>query len=173
MSDNEQVASGAELRRKARPFLKCPSGNVYQVYRPKASTVLKSGELPENFLTTSLIAMEERIKKDEPLVDEDLLTLERARVATVSAALLNPRVVANPTEEDEIQYEDIPPDDAEFIYKWIRNGSPDIPVGLKGGDVSSIEDIGNFSEDTQGKQRAGAGDALEDESKAVGASGNS
>ena len=135
-----QVVSGAALRAKARPFITNPeTGNTYQVKRPSLTAMIKSGVLPENFVAKSLTSLARREEDDAELTDRDILNSEAVRRATVTYALLNPRVVENAQAEDEVEYDDIPTADRDYIHAWVDGTLESATVETGDGEVTQGE----------------------------------
>jgi hypothetical protein len=160
---------GAALRRQSRPLLRCPSGNVYRVCKPLLSDVINCGILPENFTARTLQTLGGDSSTGD-LTDRDLLDSELAKQATVTVALLEPRVVENATGDDEILYRDIPKADREYIYQWATRGLPEVPIELEGGKETTVGAVTSFPTKEGSGQPVGDGDdgeQINDESLAT------
>lgn len=145
---SEQATSGAELRRKARRLVTCPvTGNSYLMRKVSMSVLLTAGTMPENFVSRTL--KELGPADDAPTAarqasDNDLALLEKAARTLITAAMLEPRIVERAEADDEVEYEDIPPEDRQYLYKWINNQVPDVPVETIEGEGATVEAVENF-----------------------------
>lgn len=152
-NSKETATSAATLRAKARPLLTCPdTGNNYRVRLPDIADVISTGVLPENFTAKTLEALG-NVSNGE-LTDRDLLNNEAIKQATVTATLIELRIVEKPESDDEVSYKDIPPEDREYIYKWATRRLPNALVGTGGGETS-VAALENFSAKGRSSESSG------------------
>lgn len=172
----KKPTSGAELRAKSRPLVTCPSGNTYRLRKPDIAALINSGALPENFtgkLLSKLDKKETDVEGDnDPLKDEDLLSMAAIKRATVTAAMLEPRIVANAVNDDEIEFQDVPKEDREYIYLWATRGLPEVPIEIAKGETT-VEAVENFPTEEPSVESIGIGtDSREIGNTSVSTAGN-
>lgn len=145
--------TGDALRERSRPLLTCPATrNVYRVRMPDLEDVIAVGVLPDNFTAKALNGLRKSEGPPRELTDRDLLDVEILKRATVTAALLEPRVSENPSDSSEVAFKDIPPEDRDYIHLWATRQLPTTPVDLASGGLTSVAALENFSPEGQREQ---------------------
>lgn len=150
--------------------LKLPSGATVEVTRPDLEIWFTSGALPQELLDVllgvhSLDASEEIAAERARLAEESVMSDPvKARQAlifmreAVCAAVVKPRIKLGALGTDEIEPSRVPPDDFKFIFQWVLQGCPGVPVAVEGGvvavedvrrfrDVSGVRDVGDHGKD--------------------------
>lgn len=159
-----QVTSGAELRRKNRPYVTVPeTGNTYQVRRQTLTAMIRSGYLPENLLAASIEETARRAGKKEsdnskPLTDDDLMKMEASQRATLAAVMFNPRLVEHAEADDEVEFEDMPPEDREYLVRWAKREVREQEISTIEGSVT-VEAVETFPDNR--RESSGTGDGGE------------
>lgn len=119
------VTSGAQwrkLREKGTP-VQLPSGNV-AVLRPVSfEELIRAGKIPNPLMDTlrrmmGLDAFDQADKPRDVLQDTNEM-IDLMEIICVSA-FLNPRIVDDPVEDDEISFFDVSATDREFVLEWVQ-----------------------------------------------------
>lgn len=132
--------------------LELPSGLVVAVRRPPLQMWIARGKMPENLVRAMLAhrnsphAAEDAANAMTPEQFNDLFKFMRE---TIIATVVEPRIVENATAEDEISPDDVPLDDAMFIFQWAMAGGATPPAqkaNLAGSGVMSVDvsDLSKF-----------------------------
>jgi hypothetical protein len=150
-------------REKARPEvdpslvidLPLPSGFVCRATRPSLETWIIGGAAPLAFMD-KVIERTRATGKSQAQVESEIESemqadpdkVERANkfmVEAVTRAVVYPRIVdkADPKDEGQIELKDLPDRDFAFLFRWVLEGSPGVPVETKGGLVG-VNDLANF-----------------------------
>lgn len=154
---NTQPTSGAELRNKARTLVTNPeTGNTFLLRRPSIPQLVAVNVLPENYVGKALAnektegeSGDGEAPDDGFTTDAEILSGDAIRRAYVLASCLKPRIVKNPTADDECEYEDLLPSDRIFIHNWAAGFQK---VEAEGGELDG-ESLHTFS----GSERTAAG----------------
>lgn len=152
----DQPTSAASLREKARPLIINPAtGNTYRVRRPTLASLIKAKVMPENFFAKSMERVAKKDFGESGLTDEDLLRSDEVTRMIVTLCLLSPRVVdeVKDGDDDAVEYEDIPPEDRNFIHAWYRGALEASTVETQSGEVAQSE-LDTFSPVEQSSQPA-------------------
>jgi hypothetical protein len=128
--------------------------------------MLKAGSLPralvEHMLRIDNDAeyREEAKTKNAPEHYRRSFEYQRLVVADVIG---EPRFVSGDAEpgEGEVSYARFVrlfPQFVEEVVDWVEAGCPDVPVALKGGDETSLDEIASFPDGARGGERVESGD---------------
>ena len=132
MSDGLKPTSGTEWREAASVVLRLPSGRVARVRAVGPDVVLRHGNLPDSL--TALVAQimdGEEVQPDPQTLDE-LRGFAEFLDIVCQCAMVDPRVVAEPTKDNEIGFDDLDWPDKVFL------------MGMVGASTRSLE---NFREE--------------------------
>jgi len=103
--------------------LELPSGLTVVVRRPPLHMWISAGKVPESLVKAMLSQRNQQVTADalqmSPEQFKGLFTFMRE---VIVATVVEPRIVENATAEDEIAPEDVPLDDAMFIFQWALAG---------------------------------------------------
>jgi len=130
MNENElPVSSGLEWRSKRErgELIQLPyGGHIVRIRTVRPDQLLKLGKIPQ-VLTTLLLeeiygkGEEDKFEKflsDTETPEEAMAMLESLRVVCV-AGMVEPRVVENPTKDNEISIDDIDLSDRAYIFRLV------------------------------------------------------
>lgn len=154
----------SEWRSKATPEpnpelvidLPLPSGFICKATRPSLETWIISGAAPLAFMDkvmqkhkSGAVRSPDEIEADiEDELADDPEKVERANrfmVDAVRRAVVYPRIVdkADPKNEGQIELKDLPDRDFAFIFRWVLEGCPGVPVKTERGQIE-VSDVNNF-----------------------------
>jgi hypothetical protein len=102
--------------------LELPSGLTVLVRRPPIQMWIAAGKLPENLVRTMLRAGQGTAPVVPDMSPEQFKELFEFMRTTIVAAVVQPRIVDVPTNDDEIAPDDVPLEDAMFIFQWAMAG---------------------------------------------------
>jgi hypothetical protein len=161
-----QATTGAELRAKARRYVRCPSNATYLMRRATFSALLQADTLPENFVSDTLRSIQEAKAEhgEQPTevpevktTDKDLAFMEESARILITASMLKPRIVPQAEADDEIEYGDIPAEDRRYLNTWLRGEAPDSYLDLQDGGEVSVGALHTFPDGKEGGASAVAG----------------
>ncbi|MGH7087792.1 MAG: hypothetical protein ACREFQ_02730, partial [Stellaceae bacterium] len=95
--------------------------------------------------------------------DEQIIAFGRFYHDVISQSVVAPRIVAGDPGDGEIAYNEIPPEDLDFIYKWATRQAEvaDLAtfraVGRAAGDGDNGKDVRPAAERARRHPRRGAG----------------
>lgn len=145
MSNPLSVTSGKEWRKANKEgfVIELPSGNVVKMRPVAIDALVMAGKIPD--VLSSVAAESLWIQTDEDKLRGQTETIKRYTELVnliVPLALLEPRVVDNPTSDDEIALDDIEFMDKTFIFQITLQ-----PAGVlrrfrlqQAGDVDAVHD---------------------------------
>jgi hypothetical protein len=102
--------------------LELPSGLVVGVRRPPLHMWISAGKLPENLVKAMLASRDPQQVASVQMTPEQFKDLFRFMRETIVATVVEPRIVVGATSDDEIDPDDVPLDDAMFIFQWAMAG---------------------------------------------------
>lgn len=111
-----KVTSGAEWR--AGELVELPSGKVARLRKPDVLALIsENGEVPDGlsqfmFGDSKDADMAEALPAMAPLLNR-----------VTRAAFIEPRIVDEPSKDDEISLEDVAMADKLFIFQWLMEGA--------------------------------------------------
>lgn len=119
------VTSGAEWRRlrEEGQHVTLPSGNVARLRPVSFEELLRAGRIPNPLLSTlrrmmGLDRIEQNAPRDLAKETEDMILLMEI---VCKSAMLEPRIVDDPTEDDEIAFFDLTSADRDYVMDWVQN----------------------------------------------------
>jgi hypothetical protein len=127
--DELPVSSGSEWRKRRErgELIQLPySGYIVRIRTVRPDELLKLGKIPQ-ILTTLLLEeiygkgednKYEKFLEDNETTEEALAMLESLRVACV-AGMVEPKIVDNPTQDNEISIDDIELSDRAYIFRLV------------------------------------------------------
>jgi hypothetical protein len=110
--------------------LELPSGLTVAVRRPPLHMWITAGKLPENLVKAMLAQRSKQALEESSMTPEQFKELFTFMREVIVATVVEPRIVEGATAEDEIDPEDVPLDDAMFIFQWALSGGA-LPAHLK------------------------------------------
>jgi hypothetical protein len=121
------ITKASEWKAKTlRPIeLELPSGLTVMVRKLPLHLWISAGKLPENLVSTMLNAQSQLpgVPQAAPRMDsEQFKNMFRFMRDVILATVVEPRIVDQATSDDEISPDDIPLDDANFIFQWAMAG---------------------------------------------------
>lgn len=103
--------------------LELPSGLTIGVRRPPVHVWISNGKLPEGLVKAMLASRNPQTAAEVMNMSadqlKDMFTFMRD---TIVATVVQPRIVVGATGDDEIDPDDVPLDDAMFIFTWAMQG---------------------------------------------------
>lgn len=127
---NNQNGRGAayrsrSLKRAAREEVTLPSGAVFVLRPPNVESFTISGALP--VALTARMASLQRSGLDEQEAFARLDPEEQVKMITFARKMiihicLEPRIVDEPANDDELGFEDLEGDDVKFLIAWANSG---------------------------------------------------
>jgi hypothetical protein len=143
--------------------LPLPSGFVCKATRPSLETWIIGGAAPLAFMDKIMENARNRGKRKtetESEIEEELRgdpdKVKKANefmVAAVTRAIVYPRIVerADPNDPGQIELKSLPDRDFAFIFRWVLEGCPGVPVETEGGQVE-VDDLSNFPREPKLRQ---------------------
>lgn len=144
------VTSGKEWRqpREQGVLVKLPSGNFARIRSVGLDMLLKLGKIPDAL--TPLVARKMGLPGDEPIPLTDpkglALVLELAE-AVCCSAFISPRIVEDPTDDDEIAIDDLALEDKLFVLGVIERPARELesfrfepPIDVEPVPSESVDD---------------------------------
>jgi hypothetical protein len=137
------ITKASEWRNKTlKPIeLELPSGLTVLVRKPPLHLWIARGKLPENIVQASL-NIQPGQTSPPPLSNDQLRSLFKFVREVVTTTVVEPRIVENPTSDDEISPDDVPLDDANFIFAWAMAGGatpPEQKIENQDGSVAQVD----------------------------------
>jgi hypothetical protein len=135
-------------QKSRRIELELPSGLTVVVRRPPLHMWISAGKLPEN-LVKAMLAQRSKQALDESMTAEQFKDIFKFMREVIVATVIEPRIVEGAMADDEIDPEDVPLDDAMFIFQWAMAGGA-LPTSqkqqiLKEGQVQiDVSDLAHF-----------------------------
>lgn len=126
----KRATSGA-LWRKTRlegELVRLPSGNIARLRNVRPVKLMLNGEIPDALtpIVASMLSGDDGKKAAGELSPEKLIEASNALTEAVCReAFVEPRIVENPTADDEICMDDLENRDAEFVMNLLYT-----PVGV-------------------------------------------
>lgn len=106
--------------------LELPSGLAVMVRKPPLHLWITAGKLPENIVQTMLKAREDlpgmQAQGQSRLDAEEIKSIFRFMREVIVATVIEPRITEHPSSDDEISPDEVPLDDATFIFRWAMAG---------------------------------------------------
>lgn len=124
MADTLTVTSGKQWRRlrEEGASVQLPSGNVAQLRPVSLEELVVSGKIPNPLLARvrSLIGL--GLREDENEIDMAERTKEMIDIMKIvcQSAFLNPRIVDDPENDNEISFFDLSAMDRDFVMDWVQ-----------------------------------------------------
>lgn len=120
-----------KAQQSRRIELELPSGLTVAVRRPPLHMWISAGKLPENLVKAMLAQRADKNALDAAqMTPEQFKDLFKFMREVIVATVVEPRIVENATAEDEISPDDVPLDDAMFVFQWALAGG-NLPVAQK------------------------------------------
>jgi len=142
----------------AAQMLTLPSGMVVKARRPSIEALMVKRRLPDSiareFLSNAKRGanLEQIAARMEEQGVESSKLIELLRFL-VCAALIEPRVVDREVaadDDEQINIDDLPDADLEYLYKWTLNLLPDAKIATVNGNGLTVGAVNNFREGGEG-----------------------
>lgn len=108
--------AAAKVAAASATMLTLPSGASVRARRPDIHLWLLHGRLP-TAIAAALAAVKES-RGAEDVTNEQIAALGRFCFDVVTAAVVEPRIVAGEPKDGEISYAELPPEDVQFLFGW-------------------------------------------------------
>jgi hypothetical protein len=110
-----EITKGSEWRKGE--LVQLPSGKVAMLRSVSLATLVKANNVPNPLLqiaSAKIFGTQIQLKMDEETVKSALQLID----LICQAAFLEPKIVDDPKEENEISLMDVSDEDKEFAYEW-------------------------------------------------------
>lgn len=155
MTDEQEqrVTSGSDWRKpREEGFIKTlPSGKSARLRPVDMGVLLASGEVP-NLLTPLAVGrimgeeeLEEPVDENEALREHTTEMVELMNLVC-KASFLEPRIVEEPTEDNEISIEDLEFSDRSFVWSLATQGA-EMLRKFRLGEVPGVDDVSDSGDD--------------------------
>lgn len=116
-----------------------PSGAEFTLRRPNLKAYLSSGQLPTSLLK-KMMQLSKRSKSYATeamaeMTEEETVSMLVYQGSVLKEVCVSPRIVDNPTADDELAFTDLTDEDIEFITKWAFNAEAG---GVEGENVAQF-----------------------------------
>lgn len=145
MSKAAEYRAARKEKQQPTAELTLPSGAVFTVRRPPLEVWMAGGRIPQSFLKASIEPSGAGAMTADDTVDVICFLRE-----AITYAVVEPRLVAGTTAEDELDPADLDPEDFQFLCTWITANCPGVPVATKGGEIA-IDDLTKFRQKQPGR----------------------
>jgi hypothetical protein len=121
----QEVTSGSQWRklREEGELLELPSGNFARLRPIALIELIHLGHVPNQLLTVAYSLMggdQDDVSTPEEQVDR-LRNFSQLVQIVCKAAFVEPKIVDEPTQDNEITFFDLSEDDRLFVYAWARS----------------------------------------------------
>ena len=146
MSKKLEVSSGREWRqpREEGTPVQLPSGHVVALRPPDLSAMVAHGRVPDFLTGYAVDAFHSGIKTPgadgKPFTPEELTNLVHLLDLLCRESFVNPRVVDEPTADDEISLDDLDFLDKLAVLKWLLGPVDDL-VKFREEQAGSLESL--------------------------------
>lgn len=127
MSRKVTAASDWRKPREEGYIMELPSGKVVRIRPINMATLLKLGKVPQGLVAVAIkVIMGEDTELPAPQSLEDVQTYLKYYDAICESCLVYPKVVAQPTKDDEITLEDISSQDKVWLAGWLNRPAAEL-----------------------------------------------
>lgn len=113
-----------------------PSGATFTVQRPPLAVWIANGRLPQS-LARQVAASAIGGARPELSADDTLEIMAFLRDAVIWSSV-EPKIFpdTHAAAPDELTVGELEPEDFEFLCQWVLTGSRELPIAVKGGEVT-------------------------------------
>ena len=141
-SADEWRKRASELALSKTTNLELPSGATVLVRRPPLTAWLRNGRLPESLTRLIVKASQDSTAELQAkltgttMTGDEQLAMIKFMQDLVLYAVVRPKLVMGVSmSPDEIGVAEIPEEDSDFLFSWVMQGSPQIPIPTTEGEV--------------------------------------